>query len=80
VKDLIPLDHDIPIPRKQSGNERYDWTAMGIDDSFFVPGANDASLAAAGNSWAKYWDRDWKFSTRRLTENDVEGVRIWRVK
>lgn len=79
-EDMIPIDQDIEMPRKRVGNSRYNWTGMEVGGSFFVSDASDASLAGAGRSFSSYWKLGWKFATRRLTENGIEGVRIWRVK
>jgi hypothetical protein len=50
------------------------WRELQVGDSFFLPNRNQQST--------KYWSRQtgWSFTTRKVRENDVVGIRVWRTK
>ena len=74
---LIEIDSGIPMPasvRKGSGPRKYPWTDMEVGDSIFV-----AKDKGQFSSLARKACPDAKFSQRSVVENDIPGMRVWRV-
>jgi hypothetical protein len=71
---MITIDKDIPLPRHRVV---YPFPEMEVGDSFF---SKKSRKTLAGIAY--YWSRKlgFKFATRDVVENDVEGVRVWRTK
>lgn len=69
----ITIESGIPIPQNAGRPARYPFAAMRPGDSFFVPGKKSVSVPKKdeGGRW---------YATRRVTEADVDGVRVWRVE
>jgi hypothetical protein len=77
-----PIEKGIPLPPQRSnrngrqGGWKYNWGAMEVGDSFFVPGRTAYSMrAVATQTPAKKYPK-WRFSIREVDG----GARIWRIK
>lgn len=79
ITTLIPVDQGVPIPDSRFqwfGGTRYPFKQMEVGDSFFVPGKTIQDLKGPLN----YASCDCRrFTTRRVTENGITGLRIWRI-
>ena len=89
----IQIDKYIAIPQRKSaaGNllpkqEKYPWSHMKPGDSFFVPGAKSCATdnrpgvkthMTLNNARQRFPGTKW--TIRAVTENGVNGVRVWRV-
>lgn len=72
------IDHGIPVPRPGSGKGRivkYPLAELEVGDSFFIPEGKSGYVLGSARS-----HRPKTFTTRKVTENDVVGIRCWRVK
>lgn len=77
MADEIKIDKGVPVPgRRHEILRRYPWRSMAIGDSFFVPNCPDtvrkgfSAAASAANI---------KIMSRTVRENDVSGIRVWRI-
>jgi hypothetical protein len=70
---MIEIDKSIKLPPARM---KYPWTAMGVGDSFFVPGKNTSSTRICNPPTLT--EQGWKFAMRTVTEDGVKGVRVWR--
>ena len=71
------IDRAIPIPppSRGPGAVKYPWAVMEVGDSFFVPGITKDNIYSS----IKNASRDGRsFVARRVTENGVRGLRVWR--
>ena len=74
---IYEISSDIPLPRPRSHDTSaiaQTLDALEIGQSFFVP--NRSSSQVSG--WFKN-RKPKKFVTRRVFENDIKGIRIWRL-
>jgi len=74
------IEKNVPIPERRPGRPPiYPFSMMAVGDSIFIadPDAKKAKAAACGTGNKRKGKR---FRSRRLTENDQCGVRIWRVE
>jgi len=70
----LKIERGVPIPPKRGAVTAYSvWSQMKVGDSFFVPGKK---FPPPPHNVRKVM----KFTSRKLTERGVAGVRIWRVK
>lgn len=77
LEPVIQVDRDIPLPPpKQQFTRKYPFNIMAVGDSFFVPGMTRRPMASSIRH-ASCECR--KFTTRRVIENGVSGLRIWRI-
>lgn len=82
---MIQIDHNIPMPTP-SAPEGYPFADMQPGDSFFVPAgrAGCAKLRvyvnAAATRYRKASGHNIKIRSFRVTENGVDGLRVWRVR
>ncbi len=67
---------DVPIPTRPF-IAKYPFAEMEIGQSFFVPGATTKKLA--GSLYYAHRALGYKFVTRTVVENDLPGVRVWRL-
>lgn len=76
---MIQIDKGVPIPPhvRGQGAPKYPWREMEIGDSFFVSDRHRRSISAAASSARQH--RGHQFATRSVTENGVDGIRVWRV-
>jgi hypothetical protein len=75
----LKIEKDIPVPQLMTKPVSGLYHKMEVGDSIFIPkGARDIGvLRAYASGWKKA--TGFSFSTRKVTENGVVGVRIWRV-
>lgn len=71
----IKIKKGIPIPNPLGNNGKYPFRFMTPGDSFFAPGKHSSNIHPCialrpGNE---------NFVTRNVVENDVRGVRVWRI-
>ena len=79
------IDNGLPIPKDEVfGNRKYPWKDMVPGDSFFVECRKNEDknkarnrLLGATNNRRQHSE---KYAVRIVTEDGVEGVRVWRVK
>ena len=74
------IEENVPIPKARPGRKPiYPFSTMAVGDSIFIadPDAKKAKSAACGTGNKRNGKR---FRSRRLTENDQCGVRIWRTE
>ena len=74
------IEKNVPMPERRLGRPPiYPFSTMEVGESVFIadPKANGAKSSACGTGNKRKGKR---FSSRRLTENDQRGVRIWRVE
>lgn len=80
----ITIEKNIPIPPTQNkikGHREkiYPYKELNVGDSFFVPYANRlAALSGAIYSYTR--KHGIKLCTRKVTENGIWGLRVWRIK
>lgn len=85
---MIKIDKNVPMPEKNRPGRKpkYPFREMQVGDSFFVPRPEARSTkqhrALLYKAAGKYRLRKPGFSVviRPVTENGVEGVRVWRAK
>lgn len=76
----ILIQKVVPIPAPARRRHSLPFIQMGVGDSFFVAGnAKDHRRVRANMSNFMRLNPGWKFATRSLSENGVEGVRVWRI-
>lgn len=73
---MFKIEKDIPLPTLRNRKETYNFSAMLIGDSIFIP---DGSYGKNKAFWAaqKHFSRNGKKITSKK-END--GIRIWRIE
>ena len=78
---MFVLENDIPIPasRKSIGVCKYPWEDMKIGQSFFVPLSELTSEDARPSPPDRLKKTGYRVQTRKLIENGVWGVRVWRI-
>jgi len=75
----ITIDKGVPIPKARSPRHTYPLHDMKRGDSFFVPGKRPCDLSGALKN-IRDQHEGWQFTSRSVTEDGVEGVRVWRIK
>ena len=71
------IEKDVAIPGARGRIEKYPFRRMVIGDSVFMADITRANLAGS-LQWAGI-KLGAKFVTREVTENEVKGVRVWRI-
>ena len=76
----MQFDDDVPIPERtrRIAPSKYNLSAITVGQSFFCPSKNGTqcpALWAAANY--KHRHRGWNYIARAVTEEGIEGVRIW---
>jgi len=79
------IEKGIPLAAETRGRKRkYPWPEMEVGDSIFVAGqsSHDKGGKRSAYTSAQHYARrrDLKFAVRTVTEDGVDGVRIWRVE
>lgn len=77
----IQIDSGIAIPDDNSGRRTvYPLGQMQVLESFFVAGTGRKRNAIMNS--ASYFGKrhNKKFTCRTVTENGVDGVRVWRIE
>lgn len=76
----FPIDKDVPAPtrRRHGPQYKYPFKLMKVGDSFYVAGRATSiiSVRSALNRFIKVKSPTWEFRTQQ----DANGVRIWRIK
>ena len=74
------LDDGIAIPEPLVRAHKYPFEFMRTGQSFFVAHAKPVKMRSAAEGFRKTKPeyKVWKFVIRAVTENKVEGVRVWR--
>ena len=81
IDDGIPLPH----PRRKLESLHFAMSRLEIGQSIFVPNTgkprliHSQNVSAASGTLAKRRGVG-KFATRTVTENGIEGCRVWRVE
>ena len=72
---MIAIQKGIKIPKSKygTGTGKYPWHDLGSGDSFFVP---EHELA---NPKGRPATPLFKTQSRVCVENDVKGIRVWKV-
>ncbi len=74
------VEKGVPLPALRAGRPpKYPWRGMSVGDSFFVPGYSREMHNNLIRSAAQALGSG-RVATRKLTENDEVGVRVWRLK
>lgn len=78
---LIRVDRGIPLPetRNVGRKGKYPWRQMQPGDSFFVANAPTNRLGACARSFRRTRPNT-DFTARKVVENGVQGVRVWRIR
>lgn len=73
----IALDKGIPLPsRTNRATSKYPLDGMEVGDSFFIPNAKKGTQISVSKSMKA---RKMVCTTRAVTENEVAGIRVWRL-
>lgn len=77
ILTLTPIDRGVPLPPpKPLYQRKYPFRDMRVGDSFFAPGKTRQQLKTS----IRYATCECRqFTTRRVTENGVTGLRVWRI-
>ena len=73
----ITIDKGVSLPRGGRKN-KYPLRTMEVDDSFFVVGKSPGSMGSC-ITYARL-STGFAYKCRNVTENGVNGVRVWRVE
>lgn len=68
------IEKGIPLPTRQV-SRKYPFSEMEVGDSFFV---TDASVVLLHTHARRHSPK--RFTCRTTVEDDVKGVRIWRIE
>ncbi len=82
------VDLNIPPPSKpgRGRTKKYDLSPMPVAGSFFYPFEGDSTknnrktLRAALCASATYQNKGGSYTTSKVVENGIEGIRIWRIE
>lgn len=77
---MYQIDAKVPAPNAHGkGRSLYPFKTMKVGDSFFVPNTDKpkSAIVCACNDQRK---TRRKYQSAQVTENRIEGVRIWRMK
>lgn len=72
---MYTIDKNVEMP---SGKTEWPFKDMEVGDSFFAPGKNTRQLQNASSHYRKI--AGMKFRAAAVTEDGVEGARIWRIE
>lgn len=84
---MVAIDN-IPVTKDQRGKpKRYFFNALEKhEDSFFEPVRSyedtyvlRANIIACFAQYKRTYKPSFKITTRKTTENGVEGIRVWRI-
>lgn len=73
----IEVEKGVPIPSKTAPHSKYPFSKMSIGDSFFAP-VNTPRIWGSISAYCKR--HGGKFTARAVTENGVQGVRVWKLE
>lgn len=72
----IKVDKNVPLPPPAAQRVKYPLGDLQPGDSFFVPGKRSNHM---GPVLARRRRAGWKLTVRNVTEDGVDGVRVWRL-
>lgn len=76
---MIKIEKGINPPTPP--NAKYPFSEMVVGDSFFVTMDYALKIRAAAHAAKRNAGcNGFNFMTRTVTENDIRGVRVWRIK
>lgn len=81
---MYAIEKNIPMPKRRSGNAKYQFGEMEIGDSFYIPSDDEGwrvtrsgvrvhKVAVAASEYGKHHNK--KFTVRSVPE----GLRVWRI-
>lgn len=73
---MFEIEKDKPIPPRR----KYPFEDMEVGDSFFAPRDDFPHAGDAARVYAHHRKGKVKFRTRNVTENGVNGTRVWRIE
>ena len=84
---VVQIDKNIPIPEGSEswGNTKYPWLEMGVGDSFFqAPHSSEDQKACRTRMMGARANRlkshGENYVIACVTENGIDGVRVWKTK
>ena len=80
MSESLSIENGVPIPASRRGRQGIPWKNMAVGDSVFAAGREQNTVAATGRLIGKKHSPRRKFVTRKVTEDGVAGVRVWRVE
>lgn len=80
MEEEFKIDLDVPIPVYKHNTRRVKipWQTMPLNASVFVPGSTYKKVQCLGKYYERKFNR--RFIYRTVLENDIKGVRVWRVE
>jgi len=88
MSEAVVVESGIPLVQNSRKNGfPYPFDDMKIGDSFFIPldDCRSQTVQSRINAAVTRWRKkdpdlnDSRFTTRTMVENDVEGIRVWKV-
>ena len=79
-RPFLPIDKHVPLPDGMAPKTARPFALLAIGESFFEP-CNGVSIETLTTrvKWDAKAYSPAKFETAAVMENDVEGLRVWRV-
>ena len=71
----VTIEKGIPIPDPGANHLKYPWTTMEIGDSFIARPQKRSSLSSV---LRRYGPK--RFITRKVNEDGVDKIRVWRIE
>ena len=74
LRNFRSIDHHIPLPYTANGRPAsHPYRVLPIGASFFLPDRDCLNTS--------HWQKatGFKFTTRKVTESGVTGIRVWRI-
>lgn len=75
----MPYKIDKGVKMPKDNKAKYPWKELDIGDSFFVPLTDCGFNSLRNQASSRGAPLGWVFKARAVTENGVEGTRVWRV-
>jgi len=76
------IEKNIELPNRRTCN-KYPLRKMEVGDSFLIgkySRLNMNKASAVGRNWKDKAGLKWKFAVRKVLVNNIEMIRIWRIK
>lgn len=77
---MVKIDKGFPIPKRGQrviAVYKYPFSKMQVGDSFFTPTSRPNNMYTIAHRAAKIFNH--KYTCRSVVEDEVAGVRIWRI-
>ena len=78
-KDVYEIDSNIEIPKAKHNDVKYPFRDLSIGDSFFVPDG-DSLRGTISGFYTRAKTNGTSITIRLVTENGIDGHRVWRTK